>query len=203
MKSGDAAAVPLLLKDLAEANDAGGSARNRESLRADFRSKSRPRLVSSTLFLRSRIRPKAPRPQRQSRRLGSTVSPATDEEAIARADRLYSAKRFNDALTAYSDAFAKFPATATTENQLRRGIAAYNATKNTGSSGGVDGGSHIRRRVASRGAVLSCANLRARPAVGTGTSDCRRNAAEISKQQFHSEGIRRGGPDRERGKEPG
>src|SRR6185503_17976105 len=62
-------------------------------------------------------------------KLGSTASPATVEEAMTRADRLYSAKRFNDALTAYSDAFAKFPAAATTANQLRRGIAAYSARK--------------------------------------------------------------------------
>ncbi|HEX7771517.1 MAG TPA: transglycosylase SLT domain-containing protein, partial [Pyrinomonadaceae bacterium] len=62
-------------------------------------------------------------------RLRSTTSPATAEEAITRADRLYTAKKFNDAVTAYNDAFAKFPATATTENQLRRGIAAYNARK--------------------------------------------------------------------------
>jgi soluble lytic murein transglycosylase len=50
---------------------------------------------------------------------------------MARADRLYAAKRFSDAVTAYGDAFAKFPATATTENQLRRGIAANNARKTT------------------------------------------------------------------------
>ncbi len=62
-------------------------------------------------------------------RLGSTVSPASVEEAITRADRLYTARKFTDALAAYGDAFAKFPATATTENQLRRGIAAYNARK--------------------------------------------------------------------------
>src|SRR4029079_6534666 len=62
-------------------------------------------------------------------RLGSTTAPASTEEAITRADRLYAAKKFADALTAYSDAFAKFPATATNENQLRRGIAAYSARK--------------------------------------------------------------------------
>ncbi|HWF90309.1 MAG TPA: transglycosylase SLT domain-containing protein [Pyrinomonadaceae bacterium] len=62
-------------------------------------------------------------------RLGSTTSPATTEEAITRADRLYSARKYADALTAYTDAFAKFPPTATNENQLRRGIAAYTLRK--------------------------------------------------------------------------
>src|ERR1041385_7727180 len=62
-------------------------------------------------------------------RLGSTTSPASVEEAITRADRLYNAKKYADALSAYTDAFAKFPATATNENQLRRGIAAYSSRK--------------------------------------------------------------------------
>jgi soluble lytic murein transglycosylase len=44
---------------------------------------------------------------------------------------LYSAKRFNDAFNAYGDAFAKFPATATPQSQLRRGIAAYSLRKTT------------------------------------------------------------------------
>jgi soluble lytic murein transglycosylase len=42
---------------------------------------------------------------------------------------LYAARRFADAGQAYGDAFAKFPATSTPQNQLRRGIAAYNARK--------------------------------------------------------------------------
>ena len=42
---------------------------------------------------------------------------------------MYAAKRFNDALAAYSDAFTRFPASATNENQLRRAIAAYSARK--------------------------------------------------------------------------
>ena len=63
----------------------------------------------------------------QLRGLGSTNSPATAEEAIARADKLYEAKSYSEALRAYNDAFAKFPALAKTENQLRRGISAANA----------------------------------------------------------------------------
>ncbi|HKE57198.1 MAG TPA: transglycosylase SLT domain-containing protein, partial [Pyrinomonadaceae bacterium] len=62
-------------------------------------------------------------------RLGSTTSPASGEEAITRAERLYAARKFNDALTAFTDAAVKFPASFTQENQLHRGIAAYNLRK--------------------------------------------------------------------------
>jgi soluble lytic murein transglycosylase len=62
-------------------------------------------------------------------RLGSTLSPAGADEAITRADKLQQAKRFSDATQAYSDAFARFPNTATPEAQLRRVIAAANVRK--------------------------------------------------------------------------
>ncbi|PWT87419.1 MAG: hypothetical protein C5B55_14795 [Blastocatellia bacterium] len=64
-------------------------------------------------------------------RLGSTTSPASPEEAISRPDKLYAAKKFGDALPAYTDAFVKFPATATSANQLKRGISAYYSRKTT------------------------------------------------------------------------
>src|SRR5207237_10313751 len=62
--------------------------------------------------------------------LASSLSPATSEEAITRADRLYAAKRFSDAAQAYADAFAKFPGSVSAQAQLRRGIAAANAKRN-------------------------------------------------------------------------
>ena len=128
MKSGEAAAVPLLLKDFTQADDAA-------ALLAAAKAYEQASDQTRALASYRRLYFFAPAPAESAEaataipRLGSTVSPATVEEAISRADRLYSAKRFNDALTAYTDAFAKFPATATTENQLRRGIAAYSARK--------------------------------------------------------------------------
>lgn len=62
-------------------------------------------------------------------RLGSSVSPAKADEAIARADKYYEAKRFSDASQAYADAFARFPETATPNTQLRRVIAATGVKK--------------------------------------------------------------------------
>src|SRR6185369_11011925 len=62
-------------------------------------------------------------------RLGSSVAPANSDEAIARADKFYQAKRFSDASQAYADAFARFPETATPNTQLRRVIAALGLRK--------------------------------------------------------------------------
>ena len=123
-KSGAIAAVPLLLKDFASSDDPAALL---------FTAKAYEQSGDQTHALAAyrRLYFFAPESTESSEaataitRLGSTTSPATVEEAITRAERLYTAKKYVDALTAYSDAFAKFPATATNENQLRRGIAAY------------------------------------------------------------------------------
>ena len=128
IKGSDAAAVPLLLKDFIQGDDAA-------SLLAAAKAYEQSSDQNRALATYRRLYFFAPESTESAEaatsitRLGSTTSPASTEEAITRADRLYSAKRFADALTAYSDAFARFPATSTPENQLRRGIAAYNARK--------------------------------------------------------------------------
>ena len=128
IKSGDAAAVPLLLKDLVQADDAAALL---ATAKAYAQTSDQTRALASyrRLYFFAPASAESAEAATAIPKLGSTVSPATVEEAITRADRLYSAKKFTDALTAYSDAFAKFPATATTENQLRRGIAAYSVRK--------------------------------------------------------------------------
>ncbi len=128
VKSGDGAAVPLLLKDLAQADDAAALL---ATAKAYEQSSDQNRALASyrRLYFFAPASTESAEAATAITRLGSTTSPATTEEAITRADRLYTAKKFTDALSAYSDAFAKFPATATTGNQLRRGIAAYSARK--------------------------------------------------------------------------
>jgi soluble lytic murein transglycosylase len=128
MKGGDAAAVPLLLKGLAEVNDAAALL---ATAKAYEQASDQNRALASyrRLYFFALESAESAEAATSITRLGSTLSPATVEEAITRANRLYTAKKFNDALAAYTDAFAKFPATATTENQLRRGIAAYIARK--------------------------------------------------------------------------
>jgi soluble lytic murein transglycosylase len=128
MKSSDVAAVPLALKDFAQADDAAALL---ATAKAYEQSSDQNRALATyrRLYFFAPESAESAEAATAITRLGSTTSPASTEEAITRADRLYSAKRFGDALTAYSDAFAKFPATATSENQLRRGIAAYNVRK--------------------------------------------------------------------------
>src|ERR1041385_5230302 len=128
MKSGDTAAVPLLLKGFAEANDAAALL---VTAKAYEQTSDPNRALASyrRLYFFAPDSAESAEAVTSITKLGSTLSPATVEEAITRADRLYTSKKFNDALAAYTDAFAKFPATATTESQLRRGIAAYSVRK--------------------------------------------------------------------------
>lgn len=64
-------------------------------------------------------------------RLGSTPAPATVEEAIMRADKLYAAKLYGAAAEAYTDYSQRFPSSLTPQSQLRRGIAAANARRSS------------------------------------------------------------------------
>jgi len=126
MKGSDAAAVPLLLKDFTD-----DAAALLATAKAYEQSSDQNRALATyrRLYFFAPESTESAEAATAITRLGSTTSPASIEEAMTRADRLYTAKRFADSSTAYSDAFTKFPATATSENQLRRGIAAYNARK--------------------------------------------------------------------------
>jgi soluble lytic murein transglycosylase len=128
MKNNDTTAVPLLLKDFAQANDAAALLL---TAKAYEQTSDSTRALASyrRLYFFAPTSAESTEAATAIGRLGSTPVPATIEEAMARAERFYAGKRFADAVTAYGDAFARFPATATTENQLRRGIAAHNARK--------------------------------------------------------------------------
>src|SRR5215217_3577002 len=128
MKGSDAAAVPLLLKDFTKADDAAALL---VTAKAYEQSSDQNRALATyrRLYFFAPESTESSEAATAITRLASTTSPATVEEAITRADRLYAAKRFADASIAYTDTFARFAVTATSENQLRRGIAAYNARK--------------------------------------------------------------------------
>lgn len=127
---GQAAAVPELLKSLAEQNDAA-------ALLLSGKAYMQRQDSTRALAAYRRIYFYAPTSQESAEaagaitQLGSTTSPASVEEAMARADRLFEAQRNGDAAAAYADAFARFPTAATPEAQLRRGIAATNARRTT------------------------------------------------------------------------
>ncbi|HEY2962738.1 MAG TPA: transglycosylase SLT domain-containing protein [Pyrinomonadaceae bacterium] len=129
-KSGSSAAVPLLLKGLNQSDDAAAllaTAKAYEQTSDPIRALASYR----RLYFFAPDSAESSEAATAFTRLGSTASPASAEEAITRANRLYAAQRFNDALTAYAEAFARFSDTATNENQLYRAIAAYRSRKAT------------------------------------------------------------------------
>ena len=127
-KNNEGAAVPLLLKDLNAADDPAALL---TTAKAYEQTSDQTRALASyrRLYFFAPASAEAADAATTLPKLGSSTSPASAEEAIVRADRLYASKKFGDAVSAYGDAFAKFPMTATSENQLRRGIAAYSARK--------------------------------------------------------------------------
>ena len=130
MQDGQAAAVPTLLKDLNEKNDPAAlllSAKAYEQTNDQTRALGAYRRI----YFFAPTSTESAEALGAIARLGSTPSPASAEEALARADRLFEAKRNADAAAAYADAFSRFPATASTQAQLRRGIAATNAKRTT------------------------------------------------------------------------
>src|SRR5215207_5339158 len=127
-KAGDTAAVPLLLKDFAQADDAAALLFTGKAYEQSG-DQSRALAAYRRLYFFAPESAESAEAATAITRLGSTASPATVEEAITRAERLYTAKKYADALSAYTDAFAKFPATATNENQLRPGMTAHNLRK--------------------------------------------------------------------------
>ncbi|HSE33857.1 MAG TPA: transglycosylase SLT domain-containing protein [Pyrinomonadaceae bacterium] len=127
-KSGESSAIPLLLKDLVKLDDA-------QALLTSAKAYEQMSDPSHALAMYRRLYFFAPESELSSEaatslpRLGSSTSPGSAEEALTRADKLYNARRFTDAYTAFTESFSAFPVTATPANQLRRGIAAYNVRK--------------------------------------------------------------------------
>jgi soluble lytic murein transglycosylase len=128
MRSGSAAAVVNQLKDLAAKDDPAALllvARAAEQASDSTRALSAYR----RLYFYAPAATESADAASAIARLGSSVAPARPEEAIARADKFYEAKRFSDASQAYADAFARFPEAAPPNAQLRRVIAATGVRK--------------------------------------------------------------------------
>jgi soluble lytic murein transglycosylase len=128
IQDGQAAAAPVLLKELSEKADAAAlllTAKAYEQTNDPVRALAAYR----RLYFYAPVAPESAEAASAITRLNSTPSPATAEEALARADKFFDARRFNDAVNAYTDAFTRFPNTANPQRQLRRGIAATNAKR--------------------------------------------------------------------------
>ncbi|MBA3804823.1 MAG: transglycosylase SLT domain-containing protein [Acidobacteria bacterium] len=128
MQDGQAAAVPLMLKGLSEKNDPAAlllSARAYEQAADSTRALAAYRRI----YFYAPAAAESTEAATAIARLNSTTAAASAEEATTRADKLYGAKRYADALNAYTDAFTRFANTASPPAQLRRGIAAMNAKR--------------------------------------------------------------------------
>ena len=123
LQSGEASGVPVLLKDLSANSDPAAlllSAKAYEQLSQSDRALAAYR----RLYFYAPAAAETVNAPATLTRLGSSPAPSSAEEAITRADRLYAAKNYADAVTAYGEAFAHFPNTANPQSQLHRGIAA-------------------------------------------------------------------------------
>jgi soluble lytic murein transglycosylase len=128
LKSGQAAAIPLLLKDLTSKDDAAALLL---AAKASSQSGDNVRTLESyrRIYFFAPASSESAQAQTMIPQLSSTLVPLNQTEATARAEKLFDARRYNDAYQAYTEALSKFPALANTGNQLRRGIAAANARR--------------------------------------------------------------------------
>jgi soluble lytic murein transglycosylase len=128
MRSGTASAVPLALKEMAEKNDPAALLLTGKAYEQTGDT-TRALAAYRRLYFYAPASAESVEAASAISRLGSTPSPATPDDAVARADKLYQAKKYSDAVQAYTDAFGRFANTASSEAQLRRLIAAANARK--------------------------------------------------------------------------
>ncbi|MGH9959913.1 MAG: tetratricopeptide repeat protein, partial [Pyrinomonadaceae bacterium] len=120
LKAGQPAALPALLSELAAKDDPAALLL---SAKAYTQSSDTTRALAAyrRIYFFAPVSSESTQAANAIPQLGSNLSPASAEEAIARADRFYAANKYGDALQAYTDAIGKFASLATTQNQLRRG----------------------------------------------------------------------------------
>lgn len=123
-----AAAVPLLLKSLNDKND-GAALLLTAKAYEQTNDSARARAAYRRIYFYAPASPASLEAAAALTRFNSSTSPATSEEAITRADELYTAKQYDAATDAYATAVASFPNTANAQTQLRRGKAAINAKR--------------------------------------------------------------------------
>lgn len=128
LQDGQAAAVSVALKQLVAKDDAAAllltakayeQTGNSTAALANYR----------RIYFFAPASPEAADAPNSITRLSSTTSPASAEEAAARAEKLFAAKHFGEAFDAYTDAFTRFPNSASSALQSRRAIAAANAKR--------------------------------------------------------------------------
>jgi soluble lytic murein transglycosylase len=124
--SGQAAAIPAILKKLDERNDAAALLQTAKAYEQTGDS-TRALAAYRRLYFYAPSSTEAADAPQAINRLNSTTSPASADEALARANGLFAAKHYSEALNAFNDAFSRFPGSSTPQTQLRRGTAAANS----------------------------------------------------------------------------
>ena len=122
LQEGQTAAVPLILKNLVDRNDAAALLLLAKSYE-QAGDQTRALAIYRRIYFFAPASIESTEAQAAMARLKSTLAPATAEEAASRAEALYTAKRYKEAADAYADAIARFPQTGTVQAQLHRGLA--------------------------------------------------------------------------------
>jgi peptidoglycan lytic transglycosylase len=130
MRAGEASRVPTLLSDLTAKDDAAALLLAAKAF-AQGGDTTRALEAYRRIYFFAPASAESAQAALSIPQLSSTLSPATADEALARANKLSEAKRYGDAFQAYTDALSRFPILANAQNQLRRGISASNARKSS------------------------------------------------------------------------
>jgi len=128
MQDGQAAAIPVALKQLAARDDAAALLLTAKAYEQTGDS-TRALAAYRRIYFFAPASAEASEAAGSITRLSSPLTAASAEEAIARAERLFAAKRYGEAYDAYTNAFGSFPNSATSSQQARRAIAAANARR--------------------------------------------------------------------------
>src|SRR6267142_6187894 len=128
MQDGQAAAIPVALKQLAARDDAAALLLTAKAYEQTGDS-TRALAAYRRIYFFAPASAEATEAAGSITRLSSPLTPASAEEATARAERLFAAKRYGEAYDAYTNAFGSFPNSATSSQQARRAIAAANARR--------------------------------------------------------------------------
>lgn len=127
-QNGQAAAIPSALKQLSEKDDAAALLLMGKAFEQSGDS-TRALAAYRRIYFFAPASGEASEAATAITRLSSSVAPANAEEATARGEKLFGAKRYSEAYDAYTNAFTSFPNSATAALQARRVIAAANARR--------------------------------------------------------------------------
>jgi soluble lytic murein transglycosylase len=137
LQNGQAAAIPAALKQLSAKDDAAALLLMAKAYEQSGDS-TRALAAYRRIYFFAPASGEASEAATSITRLSSSIAPANAEEAAARGEKLFGAKRYSEAYDAYTNAFTSFPNSATAALQARRVIAAANARRYADASGALN-----------------------------------------------------------------